>query len=206
MTFIEKLTQDFGYNEPIMVNEVEYENYDSQAIYRELSRLCQKGLAVRFDTGIYYIPEITEVGTAYFNPTKIIEKKFIQNNDTTFGYYAGRYLQLKLGISQIRPGTIEIYTNGESRDSHKLKIGKQRILLHKPRTKIDKYNAGVLSFLELMNGIDIEDLDEYKKKLLADYINEHHITKRKITEHIKYFPNKTCRNLIESEVIYSVKL
>ena len=35
MTFFEKLIKDFGYNQPIMVSEVENDNYDSQAIYCE---------------------------------------------------------------------------------------------------------------------------------------------------------------------------
>ena len=48
MTFFKKLIKDFGYNQPILVSEVEYDNYDSQSIYRELSRLCAKKLVVRF--------------------------------------------------------------------------------------------------------------------------------------------------------------
>ena len=77
MTLFEKLIKDFGYNQPIMVSEVEYENYDSQAVYRELSRLCAKKSLVRFDTGIYNIPKTTPFGVAHFNPKKVIEKKFI---------------------------------------------------------------------------------------------------------------------------------
>ena len=56
----------------------------------------------------------------------------------------------------------------------------------------------------LMNGIEVETLDEYKRKLIRDYITENRITQRQITKYIPYFPDKTCRNLIESEVIYRV--
>ena len=55
-----------------------------------------------------------------------------------------------------------------------------------------------------MNGIDVETLDEYKRKLISDYITENRITQKQITKYIPYFPDKTCRNLIESEVIYRV--
>ena len=204
MTFFEKLIKDFGYNQPIMASEVEYENYDRHADYRELSRLCAKKSLVRFDTGIYYIPKTTPFGVAHFNPKKVIEKKFIKDSENVFGYYSGSYLQYELGISKLKPAVIEIYTNEESRDLHKVKLGNYQIALHKPRTKIDKFNAPVLCFLELMNGIDIETLDEYKRKLIADYITENRITQRQITKYIPYFPDKTCRNLIESEVIYRV--
>ena len=204
MTFIGKLIKDFGYNQPIMASEVEYENYDSQAVYRELSRLCAKKSLVRFDTGIYYIPKTTQFGVAYFNPKKVIDKKFIREGENVFGYYSGSYRQYELGISKLKPAVIEIYTNEESRDLHRVKLGNYQIALHKPRTKIDKFNAPVLCFLELMNGIDTETLDEYKRKLIADYITDNRITQRQITKYIPYFPDKTCRNLIESEVIYRV--
>ena len=204
MTFFEKLIKDFGYNQPILVSEVEYDNYDSQAIYRELSRLCAKKFVVRFDTGIYYIPKTTQFGVAYFNPKKVIDKKFIREGENVFGYYSGSYLQYELGISKLKPAVIEIYTNEESRDLHKVKLGNYQISLRKPRTKIDKFNASVLRFLELMNGIDTETLDEYKRKLITDYIAENRITQKQITKYIPYFPDKTCRNLIESEVIYRV--
>ena len=204
MTLFEKLINDFGYNQPIMVSEVEYENYDSQAVYRELSRLCAKKLLVRFDTGVYYIPKTTQFGVAYFNPKKVIDKKFIREGENVFGYYSGSYLQYELGISKLKPAVIEIYTNEESRDLHKVKLGNYQISLRKPRTKIDKFNAPVLCFLELMNGIDVETLDEYKRKLISDYIAENRITQKQITKYIPYFPDKTCRNLIESEVIYRV--
>lgn len=55
-----------------------------------------------------------------------------------------------------------------------------------------------------MNGIDVETLDEYKRKLISDYITENRITQKQITKYIPFFPDKTCRNLIESEVIYRV--
>ncbi len=206
MSLLEFLIERYGYNNPILSKEVECENYTRQEVYKQLSELCKYKKIARLERGVYFIPEVTKCGTAIFKPMTAIEKKYVSDGESVFGYFSGRYILYLLGISKIKPATIEIYTNAESQKSHRLKIANQNLLLHKPRTKIDKYNAGVLSFLELMNGIDIEDLDEYKKKLLADYINEHRITKRKITEYIKYFPNKTCRNLIESEVIYNVKL
>ncbi len=202
----ESLVKRFGYDAPFEFSEIEYEGYSKYQISRAMRKLCEEKKVVRFEKGLYYIPCISERRVSIFRPIKIVEKKYISDGKSIFGYFSGRYLEYEIGISKLKPATIEIYTNSESRDTHRVNLGGQQLKLHKPRTDITKYNAGVLSFLELMNGIDIEDLDEYKKKLLADYITEHYITKRKITEHIKYFPNKTCRNLIESEVIYSVKL
>ncbi len=203
---LEHLIETFGHNQPFAVSEITYKDYSQIWIYKAVAELCEKGKIVHLDRGVYYIPENNKFGVVPFNPMTVIEKRYLQEREKVIGYYAGKYLLYKLGISNLNPKTVEIYSNNETQRIKVIIVGNKRLLLHSARTDITKYNAGVLSFLELMNGIDVEDLDEYKKKQLADYINEHHITKRKITEYIKYFPNKTCRNLIESEVIYSVKL
>ena len=202
--FYDYLVKTFGYDSPFAFSEIDYPIYSRYQISRGLRKLCEDKKIVRFDTGVYYIPKTTQFGVAYFNPKKVIDKKFIREGENVFGYYSGSYLQYELGISKLKPAVIEIYTNEESRDLHKVKLGNYQIALRKPRTKIDKFNASVLCFLELMNGIDIETLDEYKRKLIADYITENRITQRQITKYIPYFPDKTCRNLIESEVIYRV--
>ena len=120
------------------------------------------------------------------------------------GYFAGSHLLYMLGLSKTRANTIDVFTNNETKDSKIVFIGGKRVRLHTTRTTVDKWNVSVLCFLELMNGIDTETLDEYKRKLITDYITENRITQKQITKYIPYFPDKTCRNLIESEVIYRV--
>lgn len=73
-----------------------------------------------------------------------------------------------------------------------------------PKQQIYIYNTPVLCFLELINGIDVETLDEYKRKIISDYINKNSIAQEHITKYILYFLDRTCRNLTESEVIYHV--
>ena len=204
MNLLNYLTDKYGCNKPILSNEIEYENLPKQQIYKELSQLCKAKKIVRLERGVYFIPKKTKFGTMIFNPMKAIEKKYISEDEYVFGYYSGAYLRYLLGLSKLKPNTIDIYTNNETQKTHRIKIANQNLILRKPRTKIDKFNAPVLCFLELMNGIDTETLDEYKRKLLSDYIVENRITQRQITKYIPYFPDKTCRNLIESEVIYRV--
>lgn len=159
---------------------------------------------MRFEKGLYYIPNKRNFGISIFQPVKVVEKKFIKDGEQIFGYYAGTELEYRLGLTKVKPNTIVIYTNGETTRMRRVMVGSQRIVLRKPRTKIDKHNSAVLCFLELMNGIDIETLDEYKRKLITDYVNDNRITQKQITKYIPHFPDKTCRNLIESEVIYRV--
>ncbi len=204
MTLYESLLNCFGYNEPFKTSEIKFEDYSKEKICMEMTKLCKKGKVVRFETGIYYIPKTNKFGTVIFNQSKIVEKKYIEDGEQVFGYYSGTELEYRLGLTKVKPNTIVIYTNGETTRMRRVMVGSQRIILRKPRTKIDKFNAPVLCFLELMNGIDTETLDEYKRKLISDYITENRITQRQITKYIPYFPDKTCRNLIESEVIYRV--
>ena len=204
MSLFNFLTKTYGYNKPILANEVEYENYPKQQIYKELSELCKAKKIVRLERGVYFIPKKTKFGTLIFNTLTAIEKKYICDNEEIFGYYSGTYMQYQLGLTKVKPKTINIYTNIDKKRSRTVTIAGQRISLRSARTKIDKHNATVLCFLELMNGIDIETLDEYKRKLITDYITENRITQKQITKYIPYFPDKTCRNLIESEVIYRV--
>ena len=204
MTWYESLLNCFGYNEPFKTSEINFEDYSKEKICIEMTKLCKKGKVVRFETGIYYIPKTNKFGTVIFNQSKIVDKKYIKDGEQVFGYYSGTELEYRLGLTKVKPNTIVIYTNGEKTRMRRVMVGSQRIILRKPRTKIDKFNASVLCFLELMNGIDTETLYEYKRKLIADYITENRITQRQITKYIPYFPDKTCRNLIESEVIYRV--
>ena len=204
MTLYETLYNCFGYNEPFKTSEINFEDYSKEKICIEMTNLCKKGKVVRFETGIYYIPKTNKFGTVIFNQSKIVDKKYIKDGEQVFGYYSGTELEYRLGLTKVKPNTIVIYTNGETTRMRRVMVGSQRIILRKPRTKIDKFNASILCFLELMNGIDVETLDEYKRKLITDYIAENRITQRQITKYIPYFPDKTCRNLIESEVIYRV--
>ena len=204
MTLYESLLNCFGYNEPFKTSEINFEDYSKEKICIEMTKLCKKGKVVRFETGIYYIPKTNKFGTVIFNQSKIVDKKYIKDGEQVFGYYSDTELEYRLGLTKVKPNTIVIYTNGETTRMRRVMVGSQRIILRKPRTKIDKFNVSVLCFLELMNGIDIATLDEYKRKLIADYITENRITQRQITKYIPYFPDKTCRNIIESEVIYRV--
>ena len=204
MTLYETLLNCFGYNEPFKTSEINFEDYSKEKICIEMTKLCKKGKVVRFETGIYYIPKTNKFGTVIFNQSKIVDKKYIKDGEQVFGYYSGTELEYRLGLTKVKPNTIVIYTNGETTRMRRVMVGSQRIILRKPRTKIDKFNASILCFLELMNGIDVETLDEYKRKLITDYIAENRITQKQITKYIPYFPDKTCRNLIESEVIYRV--
>lgn len=204
MQFYDYLLEKFGANEPIMSNEIVFEEYSKPWIYRQLNVLVNEGKLLRFEKGVYYIPTDTVFGKSLLNPRKVIEKKYISDGNETLGYYSGVTFQNQLRLTTQMSNVIEIYTNNEPSRVRDVFVGNQRVLLRRARTKITDSNVAVLSFLELMNDTSPAFIDEERKQLIENYIESNGITRKKITEYAPVFPDKVMRNLIESEVIYSV--
>lgn len=204
MSLYENLVQRFGYNEPIMTTEINYKSYSRPWIYKEMNRLCESGNVVHYDKGVYYIPTQTALGQSLLNPLRVIEKKYLSENGKAIGYFSGISLLNKMGISTQVPSTLEIYTNKETSQVREVKVGRQRVVLRKARTKINSQNVAVLSFLEMMNGVSPSYFNDERRKTVREYIRQNRITRKDITKYAPYFPDKVMRNLIESEVIYDV--
>ena len=204
MQFYDYLLEKFGANEPIMSNEIVFEEYSKPWIYKQLNVLVNEGKLLRFEKGVYYIPTDTVFGKSLLNPRKVIEKKYISDGNEIVGYYSGVTFQNQLRLTTQMSNVIEIYTNNEPSRVRDVFVGNQRVLLRRARTKITDSNVAVLSFLELMNDTSPAFIDEERKQLIENYIESNGITRKKITEYAPVFPDKVMRNLIESEVIYSV--
>lgn len=204
MTLYDSLLKEYGYNEPILINEIQFQGYSRPWINKEINRLCDKNKLVRFEKGIYYIPKQTLLGNSILNPNKVIEKKYIRSNKDIFGYYSGYYLLNQLGITEQMPNIIEIYTNNESSKARDVCVGSQTVRLRRARTDVTSENAAVLTFLELMNIIDTDCFDEEKRQVVTEYILKNKISRRDITRYAPAYPDRAMRAMIESEVIYSV--
>ena len=203
MTLYETLLEQYGYNEPILTNEIQFNNYSKPWIYKELNRLCDNNQVIRFEKGIYYIPKQTPFGASVLNPGKVIEKKYIKSRNETFGYYSGYYLLNLLGISNQVPNVIEVYSNNESSKMRDVKVGVQNVRVRRSRVNITKENAAVLTFLELMNIIDVNSLDAEKKRIIIEFIAESNVSRQDITRYSPAYPDRAMRAMIESEIIYS---
>lgn len=204
MTLFESILQQYGTNEPILSSDIVFKDYSRPWIYKQLNQLCEEGKIVRFEKGIYYIPTQTPFGKSLLNPRKVIERKYISQGGETVGYYSGMTFQNQLRLTTQMPNVIEIYTNNETTRVREVYVGKQKVLLRRARTKITAANADALSFLELMNDLNPDMLDEEKRLILIKFITDRKITRKDITTYAPVFPDKALRTLIESEVIYSV--
>lgn len=83
-------------------------------------------------------------------------------------------------------------------------IGNQKVILRRARATVNRSNAPVLSFLEMMNTVSPQFLDEDKKAVIEKYIADNRIGRKDIRMYAPLFPDKALRTLVESELIYSV--
>lgn len=204
MRFYDWLLEKYGYNEPIFTSEIVFEDYSRPWIFKELNQLCRKGLLARYDKGVCYIPKTTFLGKTLLDPRKVITKKYISANGDIVGYYSGNTLLNLMDLSTQMSNSIEIYTNNEKTKIREIKIGSQKVILRRSRTKVTRENSAVMQLLELMNFSSAEFFDKERKDIVCNFIKEKNITRKMISEYAPFFPDKAIRNLITSEVIYSV--
>lgn len=204
MSLYDNLVETYGYNKPIFTSDVEYQEYSTPWIYKELNMLCQLGRMIRYEKGVYYIPNKTIFGASVLNPREVIDKRYVKNGENIIGYYSGVLLLNQISGSTQMTNTLEVYTNRENSQVRNIMVGKQKVLLRKARTEINQSNVDVLRFLELMNSVSQSYFNDERKKTVLEFIQGNKITRKAITRYAPFFPDKAMRTLVESEIIYDV--
>lgn len=197
------LLETFGVNEPIFISDIQFDRSDIW-ISKELAKLCEKSQLIRYERGIYYIPQQTIFGQSHLNPNKVIKRKYLSENGNSIGFYSGISALQKIGLSTQMPNIPEIQTNNENSNLRRVKVGNQEVILRKARAKITNQNISVLRFLDIMSNAPASYLDEDKKAILSDWIKQNNITRNSVSQYAPAFPDRTMRNLVESGVIYYV--
>ena len=81
------LLENYGYNEPIFLNDLKIEGLSENAVRQSVKRLVAKGFLERYDNGIYYIPKAGGLlGKSYLDPLLVIMRKYVRNKYETYGY------------------------------------------------------------------------------------------------------------------------
>ena len=206
MTFREYLQDKFGINEPIYLEEINYENYSRPWVLKELRKLVEKEEIKRFDKGIYYFSVKREWGDSMVDTNKIIERRFISDGNEVYGYITGLSLWNKSGLSTQVPNLLEVATNKESTRVRDIYVGYRRVRARKSRTEITKDNVRTLQFLDLMNIMQppasLDGAESFMLKKFVERVKEAGVTKETISQYIELYPAKAYKNLIESGVIY----
>ena len=204
MSFSEYLIEKYGCNEPIYVDEIQYEGYSRPWIFKELKKLVDSGELKRFSSGVYYFPTKMFYGESHLDPRKVVQKRFLGNNGEVYGYVAGLSLLNQAGLSTQVPNMLELVTNNESTRVRDISIGPQLVRARRARTTVTKQNANALQCLDLMSSITPANMDDTERFMLRKFMKDSGVTREDVMKYAGLFPARAMKNMIECGVAYDL--
>ncbi len=199
----ETLKEKLGCNTPIFTDEILslFPQYSRAYVFRLINTAEKEGGLVRFDTGIYYIPQMTPFGPSVITAADVARKRYVQSADNTYGIYCGLALQNAFGITTQMPNTSEIVTNRESTRCRKITIDGMSFILRKSRAAITNENAAAYQILQLFTEVDNFAVAENGRHTIDDYMEKNQITRNNLLELARFFPARTLKNMLCNEVL-----
>ena len=202
MELVKCLKTQYGENTPICFEDIANvcSGYTRGRVYQLIDAAMNSGLLAKAGYDCYYIPTTTPFGKSLLNPRKVIEKKYISNNDEVYGFYTGLALLNSFGITTQMPNVIEVFTNNEATKSRRVTINNQTIIVKRARTTINNSNYKEMMLLELFNLADIRSIDARATQKIVDYMKQNNISIQGIMKYAKFVPARAIKNFMISEV------
>ena len=193
--FIKGLKGKYGYDNPILLEELSKGRDDNARIRKLLSDADKTGDIDRAIRGVYYCSRITRLGTRSVIPSyEIAEKVYIDGDN---GYYSGLSFENGNGLTSQVPNIREITTNNTSARVRTVSINKFKFILRKPRTMINAENKRVMPWMDYITYIDRELLMKN-----IDLVKTAFDGNADIVENlIKYYPARTAKIIMEEDLI-----
>lgn len=202
------LLGNYGYNEPIFLNDLKIEELSGNAVRQSVKRLMANGFLERFDKGIYYIPKQDGVlGKSYLDPVLVIMRKYVRNESETYGYATGMTFANQLGLTTQMPAIIEIITNREAINGRIVTVGNQKVRIKKAAVIVSDNNAELLQFLdgigqaEKYSELSMEETIE----IMSAYVKGKGFTREQLNGVSSAITGTTAKKLIEWGLIYEFK-
>lgn len=180
------------YDEPIFIEEIRdyfqkiiQDNFESifKNIYVYINRLVKKNKLSQFLKGVYYKPIKGVFGDKLLDINKVIEKKYIYDDNGRKGYFIGAYLFNKMGLTTQIPKEILIVTN-ECPNANEYNNKKLGVTIRKPKTPINEDNYKYLQLFDiLINKDDIKIEAENEKEIIYKFIKDNELDFEKIFEY-----------------------
>lgn len=199
MSFLLSLVNQYGLNEPFMLDEISTSQYSYDTIKIMLSSFVKEGKLKRYAQGVYYFPKITSLGELYPSFEVVLEKKYLKKANKVIGYYSGLTLLNQAGLTTQVPQVREITTNSESSKKRKVKIGEREVVLRKPLVKINKENILYLQFLDILRYAYEYTIKEYRNQLIQ-FIKQNQLKKNQLKKYLKDYPQRVERILWENNL------
>lgn len=199
------LMENYGYDEPIFLNNLSVEGLSDNAVRQSVKRLAASGFLERYDNGIYYIPRRGGLlGKSYLDPSVVIMRRYVQNKSEIYGYVTGISFANQLGLTTQMPAVIEVVTNREATNGRMITVGTQRVRIKKPAITVSASNAALLQLLDSIG--QAEKYTELPMKetieTLISYMRKKRFTKEQLSEVSSALTGATAKKMIEWGVIY----
>ena len=199
------LMENYGYNEPIFLNDLAIEGLSDNAVRQSVKRLVASGFLERYDNGIYYIPKRDGLlGKSYLDPSMVIMRRYVQNKSEIYGYLTGISFANQLGLTTQMPAVIEVVTNREATNGRMITVGSQRVRIKKPAITVSDSNAELLQLLDTIGQAEkyTELTKEETIETLISYMRKKRFTKEQLSEVSPVLTGATAKKLIEWGMIY----
>ena len=195
------LYENYGYDNPIIVTELNIERYSKNNI-RQMLYLLEKSKKIeRYSNGVYYIARDTIFGKSKLNFEHVLAKKYISNDKETYGYFTGLYLKNQLGLTTQMPNIPEIISNKECSKRRIIEMRGREAIVKKSYISINEKNAKTLQFFDLFKYLDSSEIEQ-NKQVLIDYIKKEKFTKSQTSEYLCQYPKEVINRFIRSGLIY----
>lgn len=199
------LMENYGYNEPIFINDLFIEGISENAVRQSVKRLATSGFLERYDSGIYYIPKRGGIlGKSYLDPNIVIMRKYVQNKSDKYGYVTGLSFANELGLTTQMPAIIEVVTNREATNGRMVMVGNQKVRVKKSSVTISESNAELLQLLDAIGQAEKYTeltIKETIEKLIV-YMRKKRFTQKQLSEVSYILTGTTAKKLIEWGMIY----
>ena len=199
------LMENYGYSEPIFLNDLSIEGLSENAVRQSVKRLVASGFLERYDNGIYYIPKHGGLlGKSYLDPSMVIIRKYVENQSDKYGYITGLSFANQLGLTTQMPAVIEIVTNRESTNGRMLMIGNQKVRVRKSSISVSEDNAELLQLLDAIGQAEkyTELTIEETADILITYIRKKKFTKGQLSDVSSALTGATAKKMIKWGMIY----
>lgn len=203
------LLENYGYNEPIFLNDLKIEELSENAVRQSVKRLVTNGFLERYDNGIYYIPKQDGLlGKSYLDPVLVIMRKYVRNESEIYGYVTGMAFANQLGLTTQMPAIIEIVTNREATNGRMIMVGNQKVRIKKAAVTVSDNNADILQFLDcigLAEKYTELSMDE-TIEVMSAYMKRKGFTRKQLAEVSPAINGIIAKKLIEWGMIYEFVL
>lgn len=202
------LLENYGYNEPIFLNDLKIEELSENAVRQSVKRLVANGFLERFDNGIYYITKQGGVlGKSYLDPLLVIMRRYVRNESETYGYVTGMTFANQLGLTTQVPAIIEIVTNKEATNGRTVTVGNQKVRIKKAKVNVSDNNADILQFLDCIGQAEkytelsiVETIEN-----MSTYVKGKGFTREQLAGVSSVITGATAKKLIEWGLVYGFK-